>query len=75
MILDAGLLIAIDRGEHAARAFVARALDDSAVLRTTAPVVAQVWRNGHRQARLARLLDGVKHFVFTRNEERVVGRL
>lgn len=75
MILDAGPLIAIDRGEHAARAFVARALDNSAVLRTTAPVVAQVWRNGHLQARLARLLDGVEHFDFTRNDARDVGEL
>jgi hypothetical protein len=60
VILDAGALIAIDRGD---RAMIARLLamhEEGDELRTHSMVVAQVWRAGRgRQATLARLLRGV----------------
>ena len=58
MILDAGFLISVDRGDEAARAFVAAASRQGTKLRTTHPVVGQVWRNGGRQVRLAKFLKG-----------------
>ena len=53
MILDAGFLISVDRGEDTARSFLTAAARSQAPLHTTHPVVAQVWRGGARQARLA----------------------
>ena len=57
MILDAGFLISVDRGDEAARSFLEAAKRAGRALHTTHPVVAQGWRNGARQARLARLLS------------------
>ena len=59
MILDAGFLISVDRGERAAQEFLTAALIHETPLTTTHPVVAQVWRDGARQARLARFLQSV----------------
>ena len=73
MILDAGVLVAVDRGERAAQSFLAASLGAGAVLRTTAPVVAQVWRDGSRQARLARFLETVEAHDFTLADARLVG--
>lgn len=73
MILDAGVLVAVDRGERAAQSFLTAALEESAVLRTSTPVVAQVWRDGSRQARLARFLDTLEVHDFTLADARVVG--
>lgn len=55
-VLDAGALIAYERGSRRVRALVRLAEAGDAGLRTSAAVVAQVWRDGARQARLARLL-------------------
>ena len=73
MILDAGVLVAVDRGERAAQSFLTAALEASVVLRTSTPVVAQVWRDGSRQARLARFLDTLDVHDFTLVDARVVG--
>lgn len=75
MILDAGVLVAVDRGERAAQSFLAAALEESAVLRTSAPVVAQVWRDGSRQARLARFLNTLEVHDFTLVDARMVGAM
>jgi hypothetical protein len=60
MILDAGALIAVSRNERAmiARLLVAEQEDEE--VSTHPMVVAQVWRDGGRQAVLARLLRGVQ---------------
>ena len=55
-VLDAGALIGFERNERAVVAIVARALEHRDVLAVSAGVVAQVWRDGSRQVRLARLL-------------------
>ena len=73
MILDAGILVAVDRGEQAAQSFLTAALEEDVALRTSAPVVAQVWRNGSRQARLAKFLDTLEVHDFTLVDARVVG--
>ena len=52
MILDAGFLISVVRGEDSAQTLLAtRGLDPS--LHTTHPVLAQVWRDGAQGAPLA----------------------
>jgi PIN domain-containing protein len=54
--LDAGALIAFERGKRKVVAIVARALDRRSTLAVPAGVVGQVWRDGSRQVRLVRLL-------------------
>ncbi len=73
MILDAGVLISIDR-EEAAAGTLLRLLDQRGdMCRTTEPVLGQVWRDGPRQARLARVLRDVRVHPFL--DGRRVGRL
>jgi predicted nucleic acid-binding protein len=55
-VLDAGALIALDRGAASVRGYVRLAGRGDVLLATSAAVVAQVWRGGGRQARLARFL-------------------
>jgi hypothetical protein len=54
--LDAGAFIAFERNDRAVVAIIARAYEQKIRLAAPAGVVGQVWRDGHRQARLARLL-------------------
>ena len=56
LVLDAGALIELERGGPLVRHYVLLAARGAITLVTSAGVVAQVWRGGARQARLARLL-------------------
>ena len=73
MILDAGVLIGIDRGAEQAREYLMSAERNGDVLHTTTPVAAQVWRNGSRQARLARALRAMTLHPFEPADIAVVG--
>ena len=55
-ILDTGALIGFERNDRRVVAIVARALHHHDPLFVPAGVVAQAWRDGSRQTRLARLL-------------------
>src|ERR1035437_9481622 len=55
-ILDTGALIGFERNERRVVAIVTRALEHHDPLLVPAGVVAQAWRDGSRQTRLARLL-------------------
>lgn len=52
-VCDAGALIAVDRGDERARDVFRRRFGPVVI---PAPVLAQVWRDGARQARLAQFL-------------------
>jgi predicted nucleic acid-binding protein len=56
LTLDTGALIAFERNDRRVVALVAQALQHKLEVAVPAGVVAQVWRDGRRQARLARLL-------------------
>jgi len=56
LTLDAGALIAFDRNDRRMVAIVARARTHGLTLAIPAGVVGQAWRDGRKQARLARLL-------------------
>lgn len=55
-VLDAGALIAVERGGRRAVDLVARAVAQGWPIVVPAPCVAQAWRDPRRQARLAKLL-------------------
>ena len=55
-MLDAGALIALERADRATIAILLRARTRKHAMIVPSPVLAQVWREGARQARLARFL-------------------
>lgn len=59
LVLDAGALISIDRQDRTIGALLRVAQRERIPVRTSAGVVAQTWRDGRRQANLARVLTGV----------------
>lgn len=59
-LLDAGALIALDRGDRDTWALVADLARRGLRPAVPAPVIAQAWRGGARQARLARVLSGTE---------------
>jgi hypothetical protein len=60
LVLDAGALVAVDRGDRAMVSRLRAAQRSGIELRTNGVVVAQVWRDPTgRQAELARLLRSV----------------
>ncbi|MEZ5376800.1 MAG: hypothetical protein R2733_09850 [Acidimicrobiales bacterium] len=73
MILDAGFLISVDRSERAAHTFLTAASRSGTTLHTTQPVVAQVWRSGPRQARLAAFLKTIE--IHPLDDGRPIGQL
>lgn len=75
LLLDAGALIAYERGSRTMQAFLERAYRRHEDVRTTTAVVAQTWHGDPRQARLAVLLRGVDERELTSDQARLVGRL
>ena len=59
IVLDAGGLIAIDNNDRRVGALLKIAHRERIPVRTSAAVVAQAWRDGARQANLARTLAGI----------------
>lgn len=56
LTLDTGALIAVERGSARMTALLRRVVADGLPLSVPAAALAQAWRDGSRQARLARLL-------------------
>ena len=56
IVLDAGALIALDRGDKRMIALLRRALAQGRAFRVPAGVVGQAWRDGRVQVTLARFL-------------------
>ena len=56
IVLDAGALIALDRGDKRMIALLDRALAQGRAFRVPAGVVGQAWRNGRVQVALARFV-------------------
>jgi len=68
LILDAGALIAIERDDPVVYKKIQNALRAGRPVRTNPNVVAQLWRNGARQARLAKALRMVEVVPITRED-------
>jgi predicted nucleic acid-binding protein len=70
LVLDAGALIAFERNDRRVTALIARTLEVRGDCRIPAGVVGQVWRDGRKQVRLARLLASLAVTVEPLDDER-----
>jgi len=59
VVIDAGAFIAFEKGDARMRAHLTAARRLGLHLTTTAPVIGQVWRDGRKQALLARLISAI----------------
>jgi hypothetical protein len=75
LVLDAGALIGIDRSDRRVAGLIALGRRAGADLVTGAPVVAQVWRDGSRQANLARALAMIEVVAMDLDAARAAGAL
>jgi hypothetical protein len=74
-VLDAGALIAIDKGDRTMGAMLRILQREGVAVHTSAAAVAQVWRDGHRQANLARVVPGLNIAVLDEPAAKRVGEL
>lgn len=75
LLLDAGALVAFEKGSRVVQTFLERAMRDGVTVRTSTAVIAQVWRGGARQASLGRLLRAIDEVELTRDRARSAGKL
>lgn len=75
LILDAGALIALERMDAKVTGMVLSARRAAVPIRTSSAVVAQIWRDGSKQARVARALRGVDEVALDRDAARRIGQL
>ena len=75
MIVDAGLLVTFDRGERGARSFLAASVRADEALHTSAPVLAEVWRDGAQQTLLAHIAKSITVHPFAADDYTAVGQL
>lgn len=69
IVMDAGALIALDRGDKRMIALLGRALAQGRRFRVPAGVVGQAWRDGRVQATLARFLRSVEVEIVPLDEQ------
>jgi hypothetical protein len=74
-VLDAGALVAIDRRDREVGAQLRVLQQQGTPLRASAAVVGQVWRDGRKQANLARVLAGVGTEALGRDDGKRIGEL
>jgi predicted nucleic acid-binding protein len=70
VVFDSGALIAIERGSRRLQALLERIEARGTTVLIPAGVVAQVWRNGARQVRVAKLLAATETEVVTLDDVR-----
>ena len=74
-ILGAGALVAVDRRDRTVGAELRVLQQRGTPVRTSAAVVGQVWRDGRKQANLARVLAGVGIEPLRQDDGRRIGEL
>jgi hypothetical protein len=75
LLLDAGALIAIDKRDPRVRFTLRAAQEEGVPVRTAATAVAQVWRDGARQANLAGGLASIDVLPLRSDDARRIGEL
>lgn len=74
-VLDAGVFVAAEKRDRRIGAMLRVLQQRKVPLRTSAAVVAQVWRDGRKQALLAQLLAGVAVDALDARTDRSTGEL
>ncbi len=74
-VLDAGALVAVDRRDRTVGAQLRELHQLGTPLRASAAVVGQVWRDGRKQANLARVVAGVGVEPLSKDDGKRIGEL
>jgi hypothetical protein len=74
-ILDAGALVAVDRRNRLIGAQLRVLQQQGTPVRVSSAVVGQVWRDGRKQANLARVLAGVGIEAIAKDDGKRIGEL
>ena len=74
-VLDAGALVAIDRRDRIIGALLRVLQQHGTPIRVSSAVVGQVWRDGRKQANLARVLAGVGIESLGKDDGKRIGEL
>jgi hypothetical protein len=74
-VLDAGALVAVDRRDRMIGAQLRVLQQQGTPIRVSSAVVGQVWRDGRKQANLARVLAGVGIEALGKDDGRRTGEL
>jgi hypothetical protein len=74
-VLDAGALVAVDRRDRMIGAQLRVLQQQGTPIRVSAAVVGRVWRDGRKQANLARVLAGVGVEALAKDDGRRIGEL
>ncbi|MDO8390834.1 MAG: hypothetical protein Q7V57_10120 [Actinomycetota bacterium] len=75
LVLDAGALIALDRGERPTWALIGASSATGRAMVTHAGIVGQVWRDPRRQVRLVKALRMLEVLVLDEHLARAAGLL
>jgi hypothetical protein len=75
VVLDAGALVAVDRRDRMVGAQLRVLQRQGTPLRASAAVMGQVWRDGRKQANLARVLAGVGIEALGKEDGKRIGEL
>ncbi len=75
LVLDTGALIALDRGDGHTWALLRTATQEAQAIQVPVGALAQAWRGGPRQARLARALKECDEIPLNGRTARQVGEL
>ena len=75
IVLDAGALIAIDRGSRDLLSRLRAAIENGDRIRAPAGVIGQVWRDGGRQTLLSRALNRSEEIPLDGRTARSAGQL
>lgn len=74
-VLDAGALVAVDRRDRMIGALLRVLQQHGTPIRVSSAVVGQVWRDGRKQANLARVLAGVGIEPLGKDDGKRIGEL
>jgi hypothetical protein len=74
-VLDAGALVAVDRRDRTIGAQLRVLQQQGTPLRASTAVVGHVWRDGRKQANLARVLAGIGIEPLSKDDGRRIGEL
>lgn len=74
-LLDAGVFVAVDKHDRRTVARLRLLQQTQVPLRTSSAVVAQIWRDGRKQAAVARVLAGVEVLGLLPDNDKRTGEL